>query len=173
MAKAKTKKSDGGVVAASRLLDPIGWSGVQFQVRTLTLDEVIAAEGFPDDLVNVAVLERAGVTVGEMARDLRDGGTEGRERVRQMSRDVLALTDRICEMAIVGWRPAGSDGDYEPMTADDVRDLDGHDKQMVAALCQRRSFEDAAGRRFGVATLDRFRGDDPEPAGDPAGEASE
>lgn len=157
------KKTDGGVAAATRLLDPVGWSGTQYRIRTLTLDELIAADGFPDDLLNIAVLERAGATVGEMARELRDGGPDGKHRVRDLSRQLVALTDRICEMAIV-----------DPvLAAADIAELDGHDKQMIVALCQRRSFEDATGRRFGVATLDRFRGDDPEPAGGAAGEASE
>jgi len=140
-------------------------SGARVSAGTTTLDELMAAEAFPDDLIYIAVLEAAGATVPEMARELKDGGDDGAKRVREMSRDLLRMRDRLCALSL---RKGGcSDEEAEQV----LERLDGYDRAMLADIAQRRINVDAAGRRFGAETLGQFRGSDPELAGDEAREA--
>lgn len=148
-----------------RLMNVTLESGARVTIGTVTLDELIADEALTDDLIYVAVLEAAGATVPEMARQLRDGGDQGAQQVREMSRDLLRMRDRLCLRAL-------RKGSYPDGEADQVLDrLDAYDREMISNLAQRKIMVDAAGRRFGAETLGQFRGSDPEPAGDPAGEA--
>lgn len=139
-------------------------SGARVLAGTVTLDELIALDAFPDDLVYIAVLEHAGATLPEMARELRDGGENGADRVKEMSRDLLKLRDRLCLLSLQ--KGGYQDGDAELV----FERLDSYDRAYVADLAQRRVVVDAAGRRFGAQPLSHFRDDAEEPAGDPAGE---
>lgn len=140
-------------------------SGARVLLGTVALDELIASEALPKDLIYVAVLERSGATVLEMARELKDGGADAGERVREISKDVLRMHEKLAYVALMK-------GGHDEVEAGEVlKRLDEYDRKMIADLAQRKTVEDAAGRRFGAETLGQFRGDAPEPAGDAAGEA--
>jgi hypothetical protein len=123
-------------------------TGLKVRLRSVTLDELAAEEGLPDTLVRVAVLEQfPGGVVAEMARETVNG-KEGIERARGLSRDMLALRDRLILRAVV--EPA--------LEAADLDDLDPFDKAMVAAIASREVDTDAEGRRvWGVEPLNTFR----------------
>lgn len=150
-------------LAQRRHMDVTLPSGAKVTLRTVTLDELVADEALPENLVYIAVLEGVEATVPEMARQLAAGGEEGSKRVREMSRDLLAMRERLCARALVGYE----NDQAEQMLAQ----LDGYDKEMIAEFAQRKTVVDAAGRRFGADSLERFRGADPEPAGDTDGAA--
>jgi len=137
-----------------RLMNVTLPSGARVVLRTITLDEAIAVGGMPDDLLHMAIAEAAGAAVPMMAKEMRDGNNE---RVREMSRDLLAMRERLCVAAVVSDEAAAV-----------VEALDAYDREMIADLCQRRINVDAAGRRFGPDRLDTFPGSDPQPAGDAA-----
>lgn len=132
-------------------------SGARVVLRTVTLDQAIALGAMPDDLLYIAIADRAGAAVPMMAGELRDGKIE---KVREMSRDLLAMRERVSVAAIVADDPEAI-----------AKSLDDFDREMITDLCQRRTNTDAAGRRFGPDRLDTFRDADPERAGEPADEA--
>lgn len=139
-------------------------SGARVLAGTVTLDELIADEALPDDLLFAAVLDAANETVPEMVREVRSAEDGHAERVRGLARDRIAVHDRL---ALRSLRKGG----YPDGQADEVFErLDAYDRQLLAHLAQRRVNVDAAGRRFGAETLAQFRGADPEPPGDQAGE---
>jgi hypothetical protein len=153
MASTKSTQDSNGVASLA------GWkqrryalatlpTGLKVRLRSVTLDELAAEEGLPDTLVRVAVLEQLpGGAVAEMARDMV-AGPEGIARTRELSRDVLALRDRLILRAVV--EPA--------LEQADLADLDPFDKGMIAALASRERDDDAAGRRvWGVEPLNTFQ----------------
>lgn len=142
---------------ALRVMEATLPSGARVPVRTVTLDELIADEAMPEDLIEIAVMENTGQTVVEMMRELE---RDGKERLRKISRDILLLQHRLCVRAIVADDPEAV-----------VAELDEYDRAMVAELAQRKIVSDAAGRRFGADSLARFPGADPEPAGSAVGGA--
>jgi hypothetical protein len=113
-------------------------SGMNVILRTVTLDDLAAVEGLPDDLLRVALIEMTPNGVpGEIARLLQSERPESLEASMRLSRDTVALRDRLVLAAVV-----------EPViTADDVGSLDGFDKAMIADIASRQTVEDAAGRR--------------------------
>lgn len=140
-------------------------SGARVLAGTVTLDELIADEALPDDLLFAAVLDAANETVPEMVREVRSEDDGHTERVRALARDRLAVHDRL---ALRSLRKGG----YPDGHADAVFErLDAYDRQLLAHIAQRRVFVDAAGRRFGADSLTQFRGADQEPPGDQVGEA--
>lgn len=117
-------------------------------VRTVTLDELAAANGLPDDLVRVALAEIATDTgaAGLVAEKLRLDTPDGLKEARQIIDSLAELTRRLVVTAVV-----------EPQLTDvTVRDLPPDDLAMIAAIATRRVQFDAAGRRVGVEPLDTF-----------------
>lgn len=122
-------------------------SGMRVVLQTVTLDELAAEDALPDDLLRVALLEATpGGVPAEIARQLASGDGS-LERAQQVSRDAVALRDRLVLRAVA-----------EPeLTDDDVEALDGFDKAMIAAIASRQTEEDAAGRRvYGDQPLATF-----------------
>lgn len=139
-------------------------SGARVLAGTVTLDELIADEALPDDLLMAAVVENAGRTSAEMVSELAAQDEGFRERTRDLARNRLRVFDRLALRALK--KGGYSDGEAERV----FELLDNYDRATLAYIAQRKLFVDAAGRRFGVEALDSFRGDDPEPASDQAGE---
>jgi hypothetical protein len=129
-----------------RLIDMTGPSGARFTLRTLTLDEIVAEEGLPEDLLNIALLQLipGGVMVEAMEKR---ADPKTRNEAKKLSVDSFRLADRIALRAIVAPK----------VTAKDVAALDGFDKQMIVDICQRRITLDATGRRVGANALATFR----------------
>jgi hypothetical protein len=107
-------------------------------LRTVTLDELAAEEAIPDDLLRVALIEMTPLGVpGEIAREIASQDAGAQERALKLSRDAVALRDRLVLRSVLEPR----------LTADDVADLDGFDKAMIADIASRQTVEDASGRR--------------------------
>lgn len=129
-------------------------SGMRVLLRTVTLDELAAEEGLPDDLLRIALLEKTPLGVpGEIARELAPKTDEGLRNAEKVARDLVDLRDRLVLRSVV----------QPPLSADDVAELDGHDKAMIADIASRQTVEDAAGRRvYGEQpALATFREADP------------
>lgn len=132
-----------------RRLDVTLPSGMPITMRTLTLDELAAEDGIPDDLVRIALMEMTpGGLVGQIAVELQKADKEALNRAKKLSEDNLRLRDRLCLRAIL-----------DPvMTAEDVAELDGFDKEMIAGIASRRIEFDAADRRVsGVTPISTFQ----------------
>lgn len=123
-------------------------TGAQMVLRSMTLDELAAADGLPDDLLKVAMLETTpGGVAGEIARVLHTESDAALEDAHKLSQSTMELVDRLVLAAVI-----------EPeLTAEQVKLLDGFDKAMIAGIASRRIVFDAAGRRVGVEPLDTFR----------------
>jgi len=125
-------------------------SGMNVVLRTVTLDELAAEDGLPDDLLRVALFEMTPLGVpGEIARELQSQVPEALDRARQLSRDAVGLRNRLCLRSLL--EPA--------VTEDDLVEIDGFDLAMIAEIASRQSVEDAAGRRvYGDQPLATFPG---------------
>lgn len=123
-------------------------SGLRVVMRSLTLDDLVALDGLPDDLVRIALLEIApGGVAGAIAEELRKADKEALARARKLSEDQNQLRDRLVLAAVL-----------EPkLTEKDLTDLDSFDKVMVAEIAQHKLAFDAAGRRIGPEPVDTFR----------------
>ena len=120
-------------------------TGAQMVLRALTLDELAAIEGLPDDLLKVAMLESTpGGVAGEIARVLQKDSDTSLDEAHKLSQSTAELVDRLVLAAVV--EPA--------LTAEQVTTLDGFDKAMIAAIASRRIVFDAAGKRVGVEPLE-------------------
>lgn len=129
-----------------RLMELTAPSGARFVVRALTIDELATADGLPDDLLRIALLEGVpGGVVSEIASKLGDP-TKLRE-AQELSRATVKLRDRLVLEAVVQPR----------LAAKDLTELDPFDKDMIAQACQRKIVFDAAGRRIGSDALATFR----------------
>ena len=123
-------------------------SGLQVDVRSLTLDDLVAVNGLPDDLVRIALLEISPGGVGaEIARELKKADKGALDRARKISEDQNALRDRLVLAAVV----------QPKLTAKDLPYLDSFDKVMVAEIAQHKLEFDAAGRRIGPEPVSTFR----------------
>jgi hypothetical protein len=117
-------------------------------IRPLTLDELAAQNGLPDDLLRVALLEQIpGGVVAEIADKIEKGDAASLAAAKKLSDDNLKLRDRIVLAAVVAPK----------LTARDLAGLDPFDKAEIAGFAQRRETVDAAGRRVGADALDTFR----------------
>jgi hypothetical protein len=115
-------------------------SGRTVQIRALTLDELAAADGLPDDLLRVALLEQVpGGVVAEIARQLEEGDPGSLAAAKKLSEDNLKLRDRIVLEAVIA--PA--------LKPKDLAELDPFDKAEIAEFAQRRRTIDATGRPLG------------------------
>lgn len=117
-------------------------SGTRWIVRALTLDELVAHGGLPDDLLKVATAEyRPGGAVGLVA----EHGDQGRfEEATTITQGMVGLRDRIVLAAVV-----------EPkLKLEDLAELDPYDRVEIAAVAQRRLAVDEDGRL--VDPLARF-----------------
>lgn len=126
-------------------------TGAKIVLRTLTLDELAAIDGLPDDLLRVALLEMTpGGIATEIARLVRrhEGSEDDTsvEEAQKLSQANVQLVNRLVQAAVV--EPA--------LTLEQVETLDGFDKAMIAGIASRRIGFDAAGRRVGVEPLDTF-----------------
>lgn len=142
-----------------RRLDVTLPSGMQITMRLVTLDELAADDGLPEDLVRVALIsgQPGGIVqaiakelegVDSMSEELQKADTAAIGRAQKLSQDNLLLRDRLVMRAVV-----------EPqLTLEDVLDLDGYDKDMIAGIASRRMGLDfdAAGRRIGAEPLSTF-----------------
>ncbi len=129
-----------------RLIDMTGPSGARFTLQTLTLDDLAAEEGLPDDLLKIALLEMIpGGVVAEIMSKVGDPKTL--KEAKKLSEDNVRLRDRLVLRAVVAPK----------LTANDVKVLDAYDKEMIAQICQRKVTLDAAGRRVGADALTTFR----------------
>lgn len=123
-------------------------SGANVTIRALTLDELAAANGLPDDLIHVALLEQtAGGVTGKIAEHLDRAKPTDLADAKKLSNATLQLRDRLVLAAVVAPK----------LTAKDLAVLDPFDKAEIAAFAQRRLTVDAAGRRVGADALDTFR----------------
>lgn len=123
-------------------------SGARVTIRALTLDELAANDALPDDLIRVAMLEQIpGGVVTEISEQLKKGDADSLAAAEKLSKDNLALRDRVVLAAVVTPR----------LAAKDLNGLDPFDKADIAAFAQRRLTVDAAGRRVGADALDTFR----------------
>lgn len=125
-------------------------TGAKMVLRTLTLDELAAVDGLPDDLLRVALLEmdpRGGIA-GEIARLVRRSEESeddtSVEEAQKLSQANVQLVNRLVQAAVV----------EPPLTLEQTETLDGFDKAMIAGIASRRIGFDAAGRRVGVEPLD-------------------
>jgi hypothetical protein len=117
-------------------------SGTKWTVRPLTLDELAAEDGLPDDLLKVMLLEMIpGGVVAEIAGKISEGDQEA---ARKLAQDTVILRDRIVLRATVA-----------PMLKPrDLDALDPYDKNEIAAVAQRRLGVDEEGRlTTGLATF--------------------
>lgn len=129
-------------------IDITGPSGTRYTIRPLTLDELAAIDGLPDDLLRIALLETVpGGVIEEISDKLRLGDPESLKAAQQLSQDTVRLRDRIVLEAVVS--PA--------LKAKDVEALDPFDRHMIAGIAQRRVHEDATGKQVGADPLATFR----------------
>lgn len=126
-------------------------SGTRYTVRPLTLDELAAEDGIPDDLLRVALLESVpGGVVYEISEKLRAGDAESLRQAQELSQSLVGLRDRIVLRSVVA----------PSLKPRDLAALDPYDKAEIAAVAQRRMGVDRDGRLVdGLAT---FREADPE-----------
>lgn len=128
------------------LIDMTGPSGTRYTVRALTLDDLVAEEALPDDLVRVALLDMIpGGVVAEIMTKLQD--PKSLKEAEKLSQDTVKLRDRLVLRAIVAPKVA----------ARDIAGLDPYDKELIAQIAQRKVVLDAAGRRVGADALETFR----------------
>lgn len=151
MAKNGKNSGHAGTLAewkARRRLDVTLPSGMPITMRTLTLSELAVADGLPDDLIRLALVEmQPGGIVGEIGAELQKSDEGALERAKKYAEDNLALRDRLILAAVL-----------DPvMNEDDVRELDGFDKEMIAGIASRQLEFDAIGRRVGSEPLSTFR----------------
>lgn len=123
-------------------------SGTRFTLRALTLDDLAAEDGLPQELLHIALLEMTpGGVVAEIANKLRKGDPESLEQSRILSANAAALRDRLVLRAVI-----------EPsLKASDLAALDPFDKIEIADIAQRKKVVDAAGKQVGADALARFR----------------
>jgi hypothetical protein len=129
-------------------MDVILSSGTGVTIRALTIDELAAQGGIPDELLHVALLEQVpGGVVAEIHRRLQEGDADSLQAANKLSQDNLKLRDRLVLAAIVSPR----------LKAADLKGIDPFDRAMIAEFAQRKRTLDAAGRRVGAQALDTFR----------------
>jgi hypothetical protein len=124
-------------------------SGARVRLRALTIDELAAADGLPNDLVRVALLEQLpGGVVAEIAGHLEnDDDPAAFAAAQKLSQDTMLLRDRLVLLAVV-----------EPqLTERDLAKIDPFDKAEIAEYAQRKRVVDSAGRRVGADALSTFR----------------
>lgn len=124
-------------------------SGAVYTLRALTLDDLAAEEGLPDDLLRVVLLDahKPGGVSAEISSAVTKRGDDGLAEARKLSSSLLEVRDRIVVAAVA-----------EPkLKPADVKQLDPYDRQMIADFAQRRVNVDASGRQVGADTLDTFR----------------
>lgn len=130
-------------IKGRRTMDVTLLSGAKVTLRTVDLDELALAEALPGDLLAAAILDSAGLLLPQMLQDVRAGKTEDAQK---LSRDTVALRDRVVRAALVA-----------PEATDEVVDaLDAFDKRMIVELAQRRLTQDAAGKVVAAQSLGDF-----------------
>lgn len=118
------------------IVNMVASSGTKYSVRPLTLDELAAEEGLPDELLRVAILDKIPGGVAAQQIDLlRKGNPEALEQSRQLSRDLVSLRDRIVLRAVQS--PA--------LKARDLPQLDPYDLHEIALVAQHRLIVDETG----------------------------
>jgi hypothetical protein len=132
-------------IEARRLMNVTLPSGLKVTLRTVTLDELAVDEAIPGDLLAAAILDSADLLLPQMLQDVR---SERLEEAQTLSRNMLALRERVCRSALV--KPEASDA---VMAA-----LDQFDKQMIVELAQRKLSTDAAGKVVAAQALGDFAG---------------
>jgi hypothetical protein len=145
-------------VTSRRHMDVTLPSGLKFTLQTVTLDELAVDDAIPGDLLAAAILDSADLLLPQMLQDVRAGKPE---EAQKLSRDMLALRDRVCARAIVKPDP----------TAGLLAALDGFDKQMIVELAQRKRSIDAAGKVVAAQVLGDLAGFRDEPVGAAVGAA--
>lgn len=150
MTKPKEKAWASSLAEAKRnaTVDMTGPSGTRYTVRIMDLDDLIAEEALPLELVHVALLEKIpGGIVKEIADKLRLGDKETLEQSRELSLNGARLRDRLVLRSVVA--PALKPADLEA--------LDPFDKSMIAEIAQRLVVVDAEGKQVGADALAQFR----------------
>lgn len=117
-------------------------SGSRYAVRPCTLDELIAENGMPDDLIKVALLDS--IKVGrdaseltiEISAKLRAGDKASLAEATKMSRDLVTLRDRLVVKAVQAPK----------LKLRDLAAIDPYDLDEIAAVAQHRLLVDEAGR---------------------------
>lgn len=125
-------------------------SGMNVVLRTVSLHELAAEDGLPEDLLHIALLEMTPLGVsGEIAREMASQSEEALERAKKLSRDAVSLRDRLVLRAV-----------EEPQIGPaDLADLDWSDKAMIADIASRQTDVDATGRRvYGEQPIATFPG---------------
>lgn len=144
---------------ARSLMRPTLPSGTKITMRALTLDELFAEGAVPEDLVQVALLNmQPGALIRRLAGHV---AADEREQADKLSRDNLALRDRLVLVAVVAPK----------LSEADLAEIDPYDKAMIAQLAQRLIDTDAEGVKIGADSLDAFRRVCGELAGNEADEA--
>lgn len=117
-------------------------SGTRYAVRPLTLDELLAMNGMPDDLIRIALLdsvrvgrEQSALTV-EIGEKLAKGDKASLAEAQQLSRGLVELRNRLVVAAVQAPK----------LKAKDLATLDPYDLEEIAAVAQHRLVVDEAGR---------------------------
>jgi hypothetical protein len=127
-------------------------SGTRYAVRPLTLDELIAENGMPDELIRIALLDsiRTGPHTSELTAEisekLRKGDKQSLGEATDLSRGLVSLRDRLVVKAVQAPK----------LKAKDLEQLDPYDLDEIAAVAQHRLVVDEAGRL--VDPLATFQG---------------
>lgn len=124
-------------------------SGSTVVLRTLSLDELAANDGLPNDLLHVAYLEQVapGGSALTIAQKFEAGDSKSKADAKRLADARRDLVNMLVLAAVVSPK----------LTAKDVSDLDPADREMIADLTQRRTNVDAAGKQVGADMLDSFR----------------
>jgi len=117
-------------------------SGTRYSVRPMTLDELVAANGMPDDLIRAALLDSIRDNKGvsalslEIAAKLQAGDKRSLGEATKLSRDTVALRDRLVLAAVQAPK----------LKPKDLVALDPYDLAEIAAVAQHRLIVDEEGR---------------------------
>lgn len=136
---AKKEKSWASSLAEAKrnaTVNMIASSGTKYSVRPLTLDELAAEEGLPDDLLRVAIIDKVpGGIVAEQVELLRKGNAESLANARKLSQDTVALRDRIVLRSVQAPK----------LKPGDLPELDPYDLHEIAMVAQHRLAVDEDG----------------------------
>jgi hypothetical protein len=117
-------------------------SGTRYAVRPMTLDELVAANGMPDDLIRAALLDTIRDNKGisalslEIAGKLQAGDKQSLADATKLSRDTVELRNRLVLAAVQAPK----------LKAKDLEALDPYDLAEIAAVAQHRLTVDEEGR---------------------------
>jgi hypothetical protein len=117
-------------------------SGTRWSVRPMTIDELLALNGMPDDLIRVALLDSVRITAQssaltlEIHEKIKAGDKQSLAEARKLSTDLVELRNRLVIAAVQAPK----------LKAKDLAQIDPYDLDEIAAVAQHRLVVDEAGR---------------------------